>query len=260
MSRMRASPMARAAPWLLAGGFVALWWLERRRPLRQATEPRAPRLVRNALTGATAAAVVAAAEMPLARRVAEAAERRHFGLVRRLGLSPAAERVAGLVLLDYTLYLWHVLLHRVPALWRAHRFHHADRDLDVSTALRFHAAEMLWSVPWRLAQVAAIGVSHKTLELWGRLTLAEVMFHHSDVRLPARLERVLGWLVVTPRLHGIHHSDQAPHQRMNLSSGLAAWDVLHGTRCTNVPQAAITIGLPDAGSPRPADAQRPSSV
>jgi sterol desaturase/sphingolipid hydroxylase (fatty acid hydroxylase superfamily) len=101
---------------------------------------------------------------------------------------------------------------------------------------------MLWSVPWRVGQVVLIGVPRATLALWGRLTLAEVMFHHANVRLPERLERRLGWLVVTPRQHGIHHSNVSEHQRSNLSSGLALWDVVHRSRCTDVPQTAITIG------------------
>lgn len=236
--------LAKAAPWLLLGAFASLLWLEHRRPLRSRVESQPKRLRANVLTGAGAALAVACTEAPITGPLADWVERRRWGLVPRLGLPPAAQRVLTLVLLDYSLYLWHVLLHRMPALWRWHRVHHADPDLDVSTALRFHAAEMLWSVPWRVTQVVLIGVPRTTLALWGRLTLAEVMFHHTNVRLPERLERCLGWLVVTPRQHGIHHSDVSEHQRSNLSSGLALWDVVHRTRCTDVPQAAITIGLP----------------
>jgi len=236
--------LAKTAPWLLLGVFASLLWLEHRRPLRPRVEPQPKRLRANALTGAGAALAVACAEAPITGPLADWVARRRWGLVPRLGLPPVAERVLTLVLLDYTLYLWHVLLHRVPALWRWHRVHHADPDLDVSTALRFHAAEMLWSVPWRMAQVLSIGVPRATLSLWARLTITEVMFHHANVRLPQRLERCIGWFVVTPRQHGIHHADVAALQRSNLSSGLALWDVLHRTRRTAVPQAAITIGPP----------------
>ncbi|HKB53099.1 MAG TPA: sterol desaturase family protein, partial [Ramlibacter sp.] len=119
-----------------------------------------------------------------------------------------------------------------------------DPDLDVSTALRFHAMELAWSVPWRIAQVVLIGVSQRTLKIWGQLTLAEVMFHHSNLRLPPRVERLLGMIVVTPRQHGIHHANVLDLQLSNLSSGLAAWDVLHGTARRGVAQDRITIGLP----------------
>ena len=148
--------------------------------------------------------------------------------------------------MDYTLYWWHVLLHRVPALWRLHEPHHADRDLDASTALRFHVAEFLASVPWRCAQVVLIGVDARTLALWQRLTLLEVLFHHSNVRLPRDIERRLSTLVVTPRLHGLHHSIVRDERDSNYSSGLAVWDRLHGTADLNF-QRSVIIGLPDHG-------------
>ena len=236
--------MPGAAPLLLGGLFLALSLWENRDPLRQRTRSRAERLLHNVAIGAGGAIVVAAIETPIVGRLADLAERRQTGLVRQLALPEPARNVLALLLLDYSLYLWHVLMHRVPALWRWHRIHHADQDLDVSTGLRFHAVEMLWSVPWRAAQVVCIGVPRKTMVLWGRLTLAEVLFHHADVRLPKTVERVLGMIVISPRLHGIHHSDVPEHQRTNLSSGLALWDLLHGTRCTGVPQRCITIGLP----------------
>jgi len=228
----------------LAGAFLSLLWLERRRPLRDRVEPQRPRLARNLACGATAALVVAAAEAPLTNYLAREVERRRFGLVPRLGLSGGAQRLLALVLLDYTLYLWHILLHRLPALWRWHQVHHRDADLDVSTALRFHAMELVWSVPWRMAQVVLIGVPPQTLSLWGRLTLAEVMFHHSNLRLPSRLERLLVPLVMTPARHGIHHANVVELQHSNFSSGLSVWDHVHGTACRGIEQKRITIGLP----------------
>jgi sterol desaturase/sphingolipid hydroxylase (fatty acid hydroxylase superfamily) len=230
----------------LAGVFLSLLWLEGRRPLRDRVEPRKPRLARNVAIGATAAAVVAATEAPVTSYLARQVERRRLGLVPRLGLSPGAQRLVCLLLLDYTLYLWHILLHRLPALWRWHQVHHRDPDLDVSTALRFHAMEMIWSLPWRMAQIVLIGVSRRNQALWGQLALAEVMFHHSNLRLPARLERLLGILVVTPSQHGIHHANVEELQHSNFSSGLSVWDHVHGTARRGVPQDRITIGLPQA--------------
>ncbi len=239
-------PSQRSAvtPVLLVGGFASLLWLERRCPLRRPVAPEMARLAANLLVGVGAALVVAAIEAPLADRLAIAVERRRFGLIHRLGLPRLGERLAALLLLDYTIYHWHVLLHRLPALWRWHRVHHADKDLDVSTALRFHAIEMLWSVPWRVAQVLVIGVDRVTLDLWRRLTAAEVFFHHANLRLPDSVEARLQRLVVTPCQHGIHHSDVQAHQHANFSSGLALWDRLHGTDRSDVAQAAITIGVP----------------
>lgn len=230
---------------LAVGGlFLSLLWMEHRRPLRARTKAEGPRLARNLAAGVAAAAVVGLAETPLTRRLTQHVEQRRWGLVPKLGLRGPAGDALALALLDYTLYLWHILLHRMPGLWRWHRVHHADADLDVSTALRFSAVELLWSVPWRAAQVVLIGVSPRVLRLWGQLTLAEVMFHHSNLRLPAGAERLLQPLVMTPARHGLHHADLAPLQHANFSSGLALWDHLHGTAAPYVPQESLTIGLP----------------
>jgi sterol desaturase/sphingolipid hydroxylase (fatty acid hydroxylase superfamily) len=177
-------------------------------------------------------------------------EARRWGLLKRAPLPRWLETVAGLVLLDYTLYLWHVLVHRVPALWRFHAVHHVDLDLDASTAVRFHAGELLISVPWRAMQVCIIGVSPATLTLWQRLLLIEILFHHSNVRLPQRLERALSRLVVTPRLHGIHHANRELIRNVNWSSGLTVWDWLHGTLRDDIPQDEIVIGVEGFHDPR----------
>jgi hypothetical protein len=94
-------------------------------------------------------------------------------------------------LLDYSLYVWHILVHKVPFLWRFHQPHHVDLDRDASTALRFHFGEILRSVPWRAAQIVVIGVPPLTLPVWQTATLVEILFHHSNVELPVEVER---WL------------------------------------------------------------------
>jgi sterol desaturase/sphingolipid hydroxylase (fatty acid hydroxylase superfamily) len=147
------------------------------------------------------------------------------------------------VLLDYTLYIWHVLTHRVPWLWRFHLVHHVDRDLDASTALRFHAGELALSIPWRAAQIAAIGVPPDALRIWQNMLLLSILFHHSNVELPIDVERLVARIIVTPRLHGIHHSDVPEETDSNWSSGLTVWDYLHRTLRCDVPQQAITIGV-----------------
>lgn len=229
---------------LLCTVFVMLCWAEDRWPLRHRVQARRTRVPLNVAIGLGAAITVAALEEPITRLVSRQVERRRWGTVPRLGLPRALETVLSLTLLDYSLYLWHVLLHRSPALWRWHRVHHDDQDLDTSTALRFHALEMLWSLPWRAAQAVVIGVSGETMKLWRQLTLAEVMFHHANLRLPEALDRAIGRLLVTPRQHGIHHSKEPDHQNANFSSGLALWDRLHGTDRRDVPQSQIVIGLP----------------
>jgi sterol desaturase/sphingolipid hydroxylase (fatty acid hydroxylase superfamily) len=226
-----------------------LGWLEHRRPLRRHAEPRFRRLARNFTVAGLSAATVQLAEMPVVRPLAIRVEKRGLGLVPALGLPRWLDVALAVGLMDYTLYVWHVLTHRVPYLWRLHLVHHVDRDLDVSTALRFHFAELVVSVPWRAAQVAAIGVRPRALALWQTLLMLSILFHHSNVRLPLALERFLVQLIVTPRMHGIHHSAVADETNSNWSSGLTLWDRLHGTLRLDVPQDAITIGVPAYAAP-----------
>ena len=169
-------------------------------------------------------------------------EERRWGLLQRLTLPAWLEIPLALVLLDYTLYAWHVALHKVPWLWRFHRVHHADLDLDATTALRFHGGELALSVPWHAAQILLLGISPRMLSTWQRALAVSVFFHHANVRLPIAIERTLNVLLVTPRMHGIHHSIVQGERDSNWSSGLTIWDLLHGTLCLDVPQEAITIG------------------
>ena len=233
----------------VAGWFGVLLWLERRSALRQEVEPKPVRDARNLAVAAAGAVVVQAVEMPIVRRLASLVERRRWGLVPRLRLPRSLETALAVVLMDYTLYLWHVLTHRVPFLWRFHQVHHTDRDLDASTALRFHFGELGISVAFRSAQVAAIGTTPGALALWQNLLMLSILFHHSNVRLPLDLERRLARIVVTPRLHGIHHSTKAEEVSSNWSSGLTVWDWLHGTLRTDVPQDEIRIGVEGFDSP-----------
>jgi sterol desaturase/sphingolipid hydroxylase (fatty acid hydroxylase superfamily) len=236
---------ARAAGTLLfVAGVTALLVLERRRPLRRPVEPGVARLARNLLIGAATSVVVSKLERPIVEAITRAAEERRFGLLPRLPLPHVAKTALALVLMDYTLYWWHVLLHRVPFLWRLHEPHHADRDLDTSTGIRFHFTEFLASIPWRCAQVALIGVGPGALALWRKLTLVEVLFHHSNLRLPRALERVLSRFVVTPRVHGLHHSIVRDERDSNFSSGLAVWDDLHGTH-RRYSRDDVIVGLPN---------------
>ena len=229
---------------LLLGTFAVLLWLERRRPLRRTVEPKARRTGRNVTMAAVAAAALQFTEGPVIRRLSAFVASRRWGILKVVRLPMGLELPLAVVLLDYTLYLWHVLLHRVPWLWRMHIVHHIDRDLDVSTAARFHAAEMVISVFWRAGQVILIGMTPLALSVWQTLVLVSVMFHHSNVRLSIAMEQRLNRFIVTPRMHGIHHSIIEEETDSNWSSGLTLWDRLHGTLKLDIPQDVIIIGVP----------------
>jgi sterol desaturase/sphingolipid hydroxylase (fatty acid hydroxylase superfamily) len=235
---------------LMIGGIAALLLLERLRALRHTVEPGPARVARNLAIAALTAATVAAAERPIVTHLSRLTATRTWGIAPRLPLPPALQRAAAIILMDYTLYWWHVLLHRVPLLWRTHEPHHIDRDLDASTGVRFHFTEFLASIPWRCAQIVVIGVAPRTLALWQRLTLAEVLFHHSNLRLPLALERWLAHLVVTPRMHGTHHSVERPERDSNFSSGLSLWDRVHDTSWPDLRHDDVVIGMPTHQRPR----------
>jgi sterol desaturase/sphingolipid hydroxylase (fatty acid hydroxylase superfamily) len=229
---------------LVAAFFGVLLWSEYLRPLRRRVEAKLPRLARNLAVSVVGAAIVQLVEIPLVMPLSSAVGRRGWGILNLFQLPEWAEVILAVILLDYTLYVWHVLTHRVPLLWRFHLVHHVDLDLDASTALRFHFGELLFSVPWRAAQVIVIGVSPTSYLVWQGLVFFSILFHHSNVALPIKLERWVVRLVVTPRMHGIHHSVVRGETDANWSSGLALWDWLHGTLMLNVPQQEITVGVP----------------
>lgn len=232
------------APFALAAlAFASIAWLERVRPLRSARASKPRRVLRNFACfamSAVPAGLQALALVPLMAWL----EREHVGLLHVVELPGWMELVCGVLLLDATLWIWHWGNHVVPLLWRFHLVHHADLDLDASTALRFHFGEMALSVPYRLAQVVSIGVVPSTLSLWSALLLISILFHHGNVRLPLQLERALVPFVVTPRMHGIHHSTVRAERNTNYASLFTVWDRLFGTLLLAVPQAVVRIGVP----------------
>ena len=228
----------------LALAALALLVAEKKRPLRAHTQTERRRSIANVALGAMSMATVALVEAPLTRPLAQRAQREGRGLVQKLPLPAWARDMAAILLMDYTVYLWHIATHKLPWLWRFHVVHHVDLDLDATTALRFHAADMAISAPYRAAQVALIGVSPRALRVWQGWFFLSVLFHHSNVRLPERFERILARFVTTPRMHGIHHSAVEDETASNWSSGFAFWDHLHRTFRLDVPQDDITIGVP----------------
>jgi sterol desaturase/sphingolipid hydroxylase (fatty acid hydroxylase superfamily) len=234
---------------LALGGFAALIWFENRRPLRRTVESKLVRNGRNLAVAGIAALALQMSEKPVATRLSNLVERKNLGLLKIFRLPKWLEIILAVVLMDYTLYLWHVLTHKAPFLWRFHVVHHVDLDLDASTALRFHFGELIISVLWRSIQILVIGVSPGALSAWQMFLFPSILFHHSNVRLPENLDKALQHFIVTPRLHGIHHSIVRDETDSNWSSGLTIWDKLHGTFRNSVPQNEIIIGVPAYQNP-----------
>jgi sterol desaturase/sphingolipid hydroxylase (fatty acid hydroxylase superfamily) len=237
--------------WALIGAAAgALFLAERLRPLRLRKDPAPGRVGRNLTIGLLAAVTTAASEIPIIAPVQRLAERRRLGLLRHFPVPAPLRFAVGFLLLDYTLYIWHWLNHRVPVLWRFHAVHHIDLDLDSTTGLRFHFGELTLAAGFRAMQILLLGVDNVTLRVFQQVLLLSVIFQHSNLDLPDGVERGLLPVVVTPRMHGVHHSTRVAETNTNFSSLLSCWDRLHGTLRLDVPQSAITIGVSGFLEPR----------
>jgi sterol desaturase/sphingolipid hydroxylase (fatty acid hydroxylase superfamily) len=175
-------------------------------------------------------ALVVRAVLPMAPfAVAVLAAERGWGVLNFVEMPAWLAVVVAFVVLDFAIYLQHILFHAVPALWRLHRMHHADLDIDVSTGLRFHPIEILLSVLIKLAVVVLIGAPALAVLAFEVVLNATSMFNHGNVRLPAALDRRLRWLVVTPDMHRVHHSIVVRETNSNFGFNLPWWDRLVGT-------------------------------
>lgn len=172
-------------------------------------------------------------------------EAKGWGLFNSVGLPAWAAVFLGVILLDLAIYLQHVLVHAVPALWRLHRMHHADLEFDVTTGARFHPIEILLSTVLKLMVIAALGPPAVAVLVFEVLLNATAMFNHSNVHIPARLDRVLRLIVVTPDMHRIHHSVVPRETNSNFGFNLPWWDRLFGTYRADpaAGQMGMTIGI-----------------
>jgi sterol desaturase/sphingolipid hydroxylase (fatty acid hydroxylase superfamily) len=156
------------------------------------------------------------------------------------------------IVMDFVIWLQHVMVHAVPALWRLHRVHHADLDYDLTTGARFHPIEMILSMLIKLAAISVLGPPVVAVILFEVVLNAMAMFNHANVRLPARLDWALRWLVVTPDMHRVHHSVQDDEANSNFGFNLSWWDRLFGTY-RDQPRAGhegMTIGIHEHRDPR----------
>ncbi len=177
--------------------------------------------------------------------MALAAEARGWGLFNAIGAPIWLAIPLSVVLLDFVIYLQHVMFHAVPALWRLHRMHHADLDFDVTTGARFHPIEILLSMLIKITLVAALGPPWMAVLIFEVLLNASSMFNHGNLNIPPGVDRVLRWLVVTPDMHRVHHSIVVRETNSNFGFNLPWWDRLFGTYRAQpaAGHAAMTIGI-----------------
>ncbi|MEO7210307.1 MAG: sterol desaturase family protein [Chitinophagaceae bacterium] len=229
---------------ILISCFLLLFFLESKFQLRKRVQNRWKRIIINFSISIPSFILLRLLFIPLMVFLAYTNEQWHVGLNYFYTASPWLKAAVAFLLLDYSNYLWHIILHKMPLMWRFHLVHHTDLDLDITTAFRFHFGEMIGSVFFRGAAVMLIGVSPLMVLIYEIAFDASNQFQHCNMKIPFRFEKLLNKLVVTPRMHGIHHSMKKSETDSNFSIIFSFWDRLHNTIRLNVHQDEIRTGVP----------------
>ena len=178
-----------------------------------------------------------------------------WGLINHFRVPFAIAVPLAVIAMDFVIWLQHVMVHAVPALWRLHRVHHADLDYDLTTGARFHPIEIILSMLIKFATIVVLGPPVVAVVIFEVLLNATAMFNHGNIRLPAGLDRVLRWIVVTPDMHRVHHSVEDDETNSNFGFNLPWWDRLFGTY-RDQPRAGhvgMSIGIHGYDNPREVD-------
>ncbi len=208
---------------------VGVAGLERRRPRRPYQQPRHVRFAINFGMAAIDIAVVRLFFPAAAVGFASFAQEYHLGLFNLWQAPAILATVLSIILLDLVIYAQHVVFHAYPLLWRLHMVHHTDLDFDVSTALRFHPVEILLSMLVKFAAIAILGAPPVAVLVFEILLNGTAMFNHGNLYLPPRVDRWLRFIVVTPDMHRVHHSQLKSETNRNFGFNLPWWDHLFGT-------------------------------
>jgi sterol desaturase/sphingolipid hydroxylase (fatty acid hydroxylase superfamily) len=226
-------------------GLLFFFMIERLLPSREDTTSNLPRWGANlALSGINALVVGLIASMILTGSLSFA-EQKSLGLFPALNLPPLMKTVLGLVFLDFILYVWHLLNHVIPFLWRFHQVHHSDLDLDVTSASRFHFGEIALAMLVRLQLIFLLGPVIQLFFVFDILVVAAAQFHHSKIKIPSWMEKIVWTLFVPPKMHLIHHSTITEELNSNYGTLFSIWDRLFGTLRTEHRLVKVEIGLED---------------
>ncbi|MBL4783674.1 MAG: sterol desaturase family protein [Porticoccaceae bacterium] len=240
-------------PILIAVVLGALWMLESAYPMFHFKRRKLNHDSSNIALGVMNAVIAGFLFATLVLAVTTWATEHQFGVLNWLDMPPAIELIVGLMLFDCWQYCWHRINHVVPFLWRFHAVHHSDAAMDASSAVRFHTVEILYSGAIRLLILPFIGLSIEQLLVYELFLLPVILFHHSNIAIPAKLDKVLRVFIVTPRIHWVHHSHIREETDSNYASLLSVWDRLFGSfRLRNDPQN-IRFGLGDVFDNSPWD-------
>jgi sterol desaturase/sphingolipid hydroxylase (fatty acid hydroxylase superfamily) len=243
---------------VFAGVFLAMALIELLWPKRKLIISKRKRWLTNlgiSVTGTLLLRLMAALAVPVAAIAAAFyAESHHIGLLNQVAWPGWVKLVIALIVLDLAIWAQHLASHKIPLLWRLHQVHHADRDIDVTTAIRFHPVEIGLSMLWKIVVVVPLGASPFAVFLFEVILNACAMFNHANIALPQWFDRILRLVVVTPDMHRVHHSVLRREHDSNYGFNLSIWDRLFRTY-TAQPEAGhqgMTVGLDPYQSVAPA--------
>ena len=250
---------------VFAGVFLVMAALEVMLPKRELTMPKGRRWLTNlSIVGidslfvrlmANLPQIVGVAVVPIAAVAAAIwAEQAGWGLLNQITLPGWLEVVIALLVLDFAIWLQHLLSHKIPLLWRLHQVHHADRDIDVTTAIRFHPVEIALSMLYKIVWVLVLGPAALAVVLFEVILNGCAMFNHANVALPGWLDRALRLVLVTPDMHRVHHSIERREHDSNYGFNLSIWDRLFATYIAQPEKGhlGMTIGLKPYQTEEPA--------
>jgi len=227
------------------GGFILLLLIEAVWPYRRPVDSRWRRYVINLCIIGSNSFVLSILLGGLIVAAYHSLELHRTGVLYAIGLDGWANGLVAVVALDGVTYAWHRAYHTVPLMWRMHRVHHSDLDLDVTSSGRFHLTEMVFSAAVRLGVIALLGATLASVAMFEIVFGIFNQFEHANLRLPKRLDAALQWVVVTPAMHRIHHSQELAHTNSNYGTIFSFWDRWWSTYRSDVDQARIVLGLPE---------------
>jgi sterol desaturase/sphingolipid hydroxylase (fatty acid hydroxylase superfamily) len=228
---------------------LLLFMLETKFQLRKRIQKRFSRILINVFVSIPAFVLLRFAFLPIIVWLAFKNQDWHFGLNYFYSSPIWAMSIIAFLLLDYGNYLWHILNHKIPFLWRFHLVHHTDLDMDITTAFRFHFGELIGSVFFRGAVTLLSGASPVLVLVYEIIFEAATQFHHSNWKLPLAFEQILNKLIVTPRMHGLHHSIVKQETDSNYSVIFSFWDRLHRTATLENLNKEVILGVPSYNKP-----------
>ncbi|HMK43433.1 MAG TPA: sterol desaturase family protein [Dissulfurispiraceae bacterium] len=225
------------------GGLLLFLMLERVRPYRVPTVPKGSRWAANILIAVFNGLVVRVFFGAAIVSAATHAELNQAGLLHVLGVTGLPRIILTVLAMDAITYVWHAANHRIRVLWRFHRVHHCDLNMDVSTASRFHIGEVALAGCLKLACIVSLGLDLIGLAVFETFLMTAAQFHHSSIRISPAFERLYILFGVPPSMHRIHHSVVITEHDSNYGTIVSWWDRFFGTFRYDVPQERITIGM-----------------